>query len=85
MIRLVVPIEISLLPSIIGMFSLAWIAGYLVFFAPGGLGVSDLSLSLLLASIMPPPIAIVVSLSFRFLVFVAEAVVLFGTWLLNKK
>lgn len=38
-------------PQIIGAFSLSWFAGYIAFFAPGGLGVREVLLAVLLGTL----------------------------------
>jgi hypothetical protein len=48
---LVFPIQSGFLLPITGAFSLSWVAGYLAFFAPGGIGIREYLLTLLLSSI----------------------------------
>jgi glycosyltransferase 2 family protein len=52
-------------PAMIAVYSMAWVAGFLVFIAPGGLGVREGALSLLLSSFVPLPIAAVIALLAR--------------------
>ncbi|MEW6651599.1 MAG: hypothetical protein AB1453_15595 [Chloroflexota bacterium] len=47
---LVFPLQSGFLVAITGAFSLSWVAGYVAFFAPGGIGVREYLLTLLLAS-----------------------------------
>ena len=47
---LVFPVQSGFLLPITGAFSLSWVAGYLAFFAPGGIGVREYLLTLLLSS-----------------------------------
>jgi len=47
---LVFPLHSGYLPAITGAFSLSWVAGYVAFFAPGGIGIRELLLTLLLAA-----------------------------------
>ncbi len=47
---LVFPLNSGFLPAITGAFSLSWVAGYVAFFAPGGIGVREYLLTLILAS-----------------------------------
>ncbi len=47
---LVFPINNGFLPAITGAFSLSWVAGYAAFFAPGGIGVREYLLTLILGS-----------------------------------
>jgi len=47
---LVFPAQEGFLIPIIGAFSLSWVAGYVAFFAPGGIGIREFLLTILLAS-----------------------------------
>lgn len=47
---LVFPLQSGFLVAITGAFSLSWVAGYVAFFAPGGIGVREYLLTLLLVS-----------------------------------
>jgi len=76
LIRLSVPFDISLLPIVIGAFALSWLLGYVVVFAPGGLGITEVSLASLLVSYMPFSGAAVIVVVFRILLLAAEAVFL---------
>jgi len=46
----VFPVGRELLLSIVGAFSLSWVGGYIAVFAPGGIGVRELLLSLILGT-----------------------------------
>lgn len=56
-----------------GVFSLAWCAGFVVVFAPAGLGVREYTLSLLLGSFLPSGEAIAIALLARLWWTAAEA------------
>ena len=47
---LVFPPDAGYLAQVIGAFSLSWLAGYVAFFAPGGIGVREVLLALLLGA-----------------------------------
>ena len=47
---LVFPIHAGFLLAITGAFSISWVAGYVAFFAPGGIGIREYLLTILLAS-----------------------------------
>ena len=47
---LVFPINAGFLMAITGAFSISWVAGYVAFFAPGGIGIREYLLTILLAS-----------------------------------
>ena len=50
---------------LIGSFALAWSAGFLFFTLPGGIGVREGVMVLVLSTVMPEAVAIVISLSAR--------------------
>jgi hypothetical protein len=45
---LVFPVQSGFLLQIIGAFSLSWVAGYVAFFAPGGIGIREFLLAVIL-------------------------------------
>ena len=47
---LVFPPDAGYLAQVIGAFSLSWLAGYVAFFAPGGIGVREVLLAMLLGA-----------------------------------
>lgn len=60
------------MPRIIGPFVTAWLIGFLVLLAPGGLGIREASLAFLLTPVLPLPTAVLVSLLSRIWVTAAE-------------
>jgi hypothetical protein len=62
------------LPYVIGCWSLTGLISSTVFFLPSNLGVTEVTLSLLLARIMPSSVAVVVALSVRILLFLYEVI-----------
>ena len=65
LIKSLFPLEWHLLPAIVASYALAWTAGFLSFVTPGGLGVREGALSLLLAPYLPPATAMLVALLSR--------------------
>jgi len=65
---------------ITGTYVIAWIIGLVSVFSPGGLGVREGALSVLLANYMPAPIAIVVALLSRIWFVAAEVVCAAVAW-----
>lgn len=59
------PIGLGDIASLVGCFALAGVAGLLAFFAPGGLGVREGVIMVVLTPMMGPETAIVVSLAYR--------------------
>ena len=66
--------------AITGTFAVAWVIGFVSFVTPGGLGIRELALSVLLANYMPVPMAIVVALVSRIWFTVAELVCAAVAW-----
>lgn len=81
--RLVFPVSLDLLPFIIGSAAFSWILGYIAFFTPGGLGVTEASLSAVLSPTIPFSVAIVIAIGFRFFLLLAECVFLGIAFLLK--
>lgn len=66
--------EISwqLIPFFAGIYAGAWILGYISFFAPGGLGIQEISMAGLLSLFVPMPVASLSAILFRFFLVIAE-------------
>ncbi len=68
------------------VFALAWTVGFVVFFAPAGLGVRESVLSLLLSTFMPLSQAVSIALLSRLAWIVVEALwILISIWLSREK
>ena len=67
-------ISIESVSFTIGVSTLAWLAGFVSVFSPGGVGVREGTISVMLGTIMSPHYSMVVALSFRVLWSVAEVV-----------
>ncbi|MBI4716144.1 MAG: flippase-like domain-containing protein [Nitrospirae bacterium] len=67
-----VPLSLSMLPAVAGIFVFAWVGGSLVFLAPGGLGVREGLLVLSLGSLISPEIALVAAVGSRIWATVVE-------------
>ena len=59
----------------VGAYALAWVAGFLVFFAPAGAGARELTLVVLLAPVLERPEALAVAVVSRVLSVVGDLVV----------
>jgi hypothetical protein len=59
------PLDWSLLPVLTGIFVAAWVMGFVVVFAPQGLGVREGVMVLLLSFYMPVAAASVIAVAFR--------------------
>lgn len=62
------------LPAVTAMNALSFIAGYLAFFAPGGLGYKEGALAVLLAGLMPRPVAFSLAIAARLWTIAAESI-----------
>lgn len=67
-----------------GLFSLTWLIGFLTPLAPGGLGVSDLSLAFLLSSSYSLPLASFLTVMYRVLLICSELLVFLIVMILNN-
>jgi glycosyltransferase 2 family protein len=61
LIRSIHPLPVSRLVSVIGIYNGAWAAGFLSFIAPGGLGVREGVMTMLLKPYLPVAMAIIVA------------------------
>lgn len=57
MLRAFVALPLALLPAVTAVHALAFLVGYLAFFAPAGLGFKDAALTVLLGGMMPGSVA----------------------------
>lgn len=60
-----VELPLSALPAVTAINALAWVVGFLVFFAPGGLGFKEGAMALLLAGLIPPGVAAALAVASR--------------------
>ncbi len=67
-----VGIPLTLVPALVAANALAFLIGYLVFIAPGGLGAREAALTLILGPIASIGVAAVIAVSFRLWLIVAE-------------
>ena len=65
-------LEIEKLFIFSGLYALSWLVGYLSFFAPGGIGVTEVVLTLLLSLHFPLPLASSIAVIYRFLLVISE-------------
>lgn len=70
-----VSLGVEMVAVISGFYALSWIIGYVSIFAPGGMGVTEVSLAYLLSNFVPFPLASLVSLLYRVLLTLAEVLV----------
>lgn len=77
-------LPISSIFTLASAHTLSWIIGFVVLFAPSGLGVREGVMTLLLSPILPTPLAIAVSFISRIWMTVFEIVVFFMGLLVKK-
>jgi hypothetical protein len=71
-IRALYPLPVTMLPGVVGVWGLAGAVASLVFFSPTGLGVKEITLSLLLALFIPAGLAVVTAILMRLFLTAAE-------------
>lgn len=84
LIKAIYPISLLEIPNLAAAYILSWMTGFIVVFAPGGLGVREGMMTLLLSPILPTPLAIAISFISRVWITIFE-IVLFFVGLLVKK
>ena len=67
-------IPVKLIGYVIGSWVIVGIASNILFFSPSNLGITEVGLSLLLSRIMPSPIAVLISISARILLFLYDII-----------
>ena len=77
-------ISLDFLPACWGFVALSGVVSTLAFFLPGGIGVREISLSLLLSSYVPLSVAIMLALLFRVWTLVGETILLAAFWSVSK-
>lgn len=75
-IRAFYPLDLYYIPILSGIYAISFIAGYLSFFTPAGLGVREGSLTILLSLFIPAPVAIGVALLSRLWLIGVELAIL---------
>ena len=85
LIKAIYPIPFLSIFNLASAYSLAWISGSLALFAPGGLGVREGVMALLLSSVLPTPLAIAVSFVARVWITIFEVVVFFVGLAIQRK
>ena len=73
-LRSFVPLAFSALPAVIAINALAFVVGYLVVIAPGGLGFKEGAIALLLAGLVPPAVAASLAIASRLWTIAAEVI-----------
>ena len=73
LINSVYPLAFSKILVVAGIYSVAWVAGFLFIIAPSGIGVREGIIAGLLSIFMPLPIAIIISIIARIWTTVGEA------------
>ena len=84
LINSIYPLAASNLPNLAAAYTLSWITGFVVLFAPGGLGVREGMMTLLLSSILPLPLAIAISFITRVWVTIFEVLIFFTGLLVRR-
>lgn len=78
------PMGIAQLPNLTAAYTLSWITGFIVLFAPGGLGVREGMMTLLLSSILPLPLAIAISFITRVWITIFEVLIFFAGLIVRR-
>ncbi len=78
-------LDLALLGAAIGVSSLSWLAGFLAPFSPGGVGVREAAILLLLSPLMAGPQAVMVALLSRLLALAVELAFAAAVWLGARK
>lgn len=83
-INAIYPMPISKIFTLSAAYTLSWMTGFVVIFAPGGLGVREGMMTLLLSPILPAPLAIAISFIARIWITLFEIVIFFVGLLVKR-
>jgi uncharacterized membrane protein YbhN (UPF0104 family) len=67
------PVGLEQLPAVVGIWGIAYLAGFIAPLTPAGVGVREATASALLATMTPLPVAVAAALLFRLILAAAEA------------
>jgi len=84
LIKSFVNIEPGLLPMFTGIFVISWIIGIAVFFMPGGFGVREISIVLLLNLCLPPYFSAFIAVISRIWWIAGETICFFISYIWNQ-
>jgi len=71
----IIPISLSNLGYVIGVWSLVGVLSFVLFFLPTNLGFNEIGFSLLLAQIVPSPIAVLIAVASRICTTIFDLVI----------
>ena len=77
LVMAIYPVHLSMAPVFMAAYTLSWITGFIVLFAPSGLGVREGIMTLLLSPVLTTPLAIAVSLLTRVWMTLFEIIIFF--------
>jgi hypothetical protein len=84
MVRSIINLDLDLAFTFMGIFAVSFLAGFLSFLTPGGLGVREGSMSFLLSFYMPLPLAVLVSVLSRVWLTLVEMIGVILSLTLNR-
>jgi glycosyltransferase 2 family protein len=78
-------VSLSFLPACWGFVALSGVVSAFAFFLPGGIGIREISLSLLFEKYLPLSVAMMLSILFRVWILVGETLLLVIFWAISKR
>jgi uncharacterized membrane protein YbhN (UPF0104 family) len=84
-VKSLAPVRWGQFPAMMGIYAAAWTVGFLSMLAPGGLGIREGVLSLLLSAYLPPATATLVALLSRIWSLAGDLVLAGGAFCLRWK
>ena len=83
--RLYQPLELAALPTFIGSWAISGCVSLLALVLPSGFGLMEISLTFLLARVMPPGLAALTAISARILITALDVLAGGAGWLLGRQ
>jgi uncharacterized membrane protein YbhN (UPF0104 family) len=85
LINALYPVALGQFPSLAAIYIISWMAGFIIILAPGGLGVREGTMTLLLSSIIPSALAIGISFLSRVWITVFEILIFFAGLIIYRR
>lgn len=85
LINAIYPIAAAQFPALAAIYIISWMAGFIIILAPGGLGVREGTMTLLLSSIIPSALAVGISFLSRVWITVFEILIFFAGLIIYRR
>lgn len=81
----VIDLELSKLPTFVGIYAASWLLGYLTILSPGGLGIQEIFIAAFLSNFIPLSLASILAIALRICLYISEIFTVIAVLILSKK